>query len=293
MKMLESELFEAKSSTQINSFSYSSTVISIPQDGRDVSLHWHNDFEIIRVLDGQGFVSIDLERFSVKSGDICLVLPNQLHYIEQLERSFIKVESIRFSLDLLLSANGNDDSDHFFLPLMAGQQIIPWLITRDYPWYDSFSACLDEASQLCTFYPNGYALAVKSRLYQLFYIIFFNEPAVPAKSRPVKSVEKARQIVDYITEHYREHLTLEQMAAFCGFSESHFMKFFKSVIGITFTECINNYRLSQAAQLLANESMPVSKVADYCGFENISYFNRLFKKKYGTTPSTYRKRLSA
>ena len=106
--------------------------------------------------------------------------------------------------------------------------------------------------QLQTFYSAAYPLGIKSCLFRLFYLLFYNEPSVKTKSRPQKSVVKTKQIISYITDHYSEPLSTEQMAKVCEFSESHFIKFFKSTIGITFTECLNSYRLSQASITLGN-----------------------------------------
>ena len=100
---------------------------------------------------------------------------------------------------------------------------------------------------------------------------------------------RRQQIISYITDHYSEPLSTEQMAKVCEFSESHFIKFFKSTIGITFTECLNSYRLSQAARLLlADTDEPIMDIARRCGFNSIPHFNRVFKKKYGITPSALR-----
>ena len=287
MKMLRSELFEAHTQPSVNSFPYSATSVCLSQE-HSLSIHWHDRMEIIIIREGCGIISIDLELVPVHKGDICIVLPNQLHAATAQSGGLLKLEIIHFPLSMLTNSNTEDDTLRYFQPLEKGEQVIPWLVTPDYLWYPAFSQCLEEMTQLHTYYPTAYPLAIKSKLFQLFYILFYNEPKVMPKSRPQKSVQKTKQIISYITEHYREPLTMEQMARVCGFSESHFMKFFKSTIGITFTECLNNYRLSRAYALLPASDASISEVAAACGFDNTSYFNRLFKRKYGITPTSLR-----
>ncbi len=271
------------------SFPFAALTAILPEDISSVSIHWQDTMEILLIREGSGRVSIDLEKISVKKGDICLILPGQLHSIDADSNSSLKISMIQFPLSLLSGSTDNDDAFAFLEPLSKGEQAIPWLITPEYGWYDEFRQCFEEMFQLQTFYSAAYPLGIKSNLFRLFYLLFYNEPLVKPKSRPQKSVVKTKQIISYITEHYSEPLSTEQMAKVCGFSESHFIKFFKSTIGITFTECLNSYRLSQASRfLLSNADEPIMDTARKCGFNSISYFNRVFKKKYGITPSALR-----
>ena len=271
------------------SFPFAALTAILPEDISSVSIHWQDTMEILLIRKGSGRVSIDLEKISVKKGDICLILPGQLHSINANPNASLKISMIQFPLSLLSGSTGNDEAFTFLKPLLKGEQVIPWLITPDYGWYDDFRQCFEEMFQLQTFYSAAYPLGIKSNLFRLFYLLFYNEPSVKPKSRPQKSVIKTKQIISYITEHYSEPLSTEQMAKVCDFSESHFIKFFKSTIGITFTECLNSYRLSQASRLLlSNADEPIMDTARKCGFNSISYFNRVFKKKYGITPSALR-----
>lgn len=67
------------------------------------------------------------------------------------------------------------------------------------------------------------------------------------------------------------------------------MRFFKQTMGMPFTTYLNDYRLTLAAKSLLETHKAVLEIASECGFDNLSYFNRIFKKKYGITPSSYRK----
>ena len=67
------------------------------------------------------------------------------------------------------------------------------------------------------------------------------------------------------------------------------MKFFKETMGMSFTQYLNDYRLNIAGQTLRSTTDNISDIAQNTGFDNLSYFTRMFKKKYGMTPGEYRK----
>ena len=127
--------------------------------------------------------------------------------------------------------------------------------------------------------PRGYPLAVKGWLFQFFFpYVFRVEPTLAEEGRE-KSLDKMKRILRRIEVDYGKPLSIEEMAEFSGFSESHFMKFFKNHMGVPFVSYLNDYRLTLAARALAEGQEDVLTVAMDVGFSNVSYFNRLFKKE--------------
>ena len=78
------------------------------------------------------------------------------------------------------------------------------------------------------------------------------------------------------------------MAEFCGFSCSHFMRWFKKMTGVSFTAYVNERKLAAAAEKLRQTEDKILAVSQETGFLNLSNFNRQFKKRYGVTPREYR-----
>ena len=103
-----------------------------------------------------------------------------------------------------------------------------------------------------------------------------------------KKIDKLKPVIKHVELHYGEPTTVEEMAKLAGFSESHFMRFFKEAFGVSFVTYLNDYRLSMAARLLLSTEDSVLNISQQVGFENLSHFNRQFKKKYSKTPREYR-----
>lgn len=271
-------------------FPYNTYLCSIPLDFYTVPLHWHPYMEIVYIKKGKGNVSLDFTTHYVESGDIVLILPGQIHGISQHEYYSMEYENIIFSVDLFRSRNQDALDRDFFDPLLAGDFQIKNIYDKDDPLYPKLSACLNRVDTLCAETPLGYRLALKGCYFEFFYLIYseaIRNGSEPSASR-TRHLERIKQILSYIEQNYKEAISIPEIASFCGFSESHFMRFFKASTGMPFTAYLNDFRLTIAARLLVTTEESVLSVAQECGFFNLSYFNRLFKKKYAVTPSRYR-----
>ena len=86
-----------------------------------------------------------------------------------------------------------------------------------------------------------------------------------------------------------QKMSVAEVAEQVEFSESHFMRYFKENMNTSFVDYLREYRLTMAARLLVASDATILSIAEEVGFDNLSYFNRAFKKHYGVTPSQYRR----
>lgn len=280
---------ETKDHTESN-FPYNTYLCSIPLDFTNVPLHWHEEMELIVIKKGQGTVSVDFHTETVSAGDIVLIFPGQLHSIEQQDSFHMEYENILFLPSLCISGEDDLCAARFIMPLMNREILTETFLTPVLTWYGEASGCIAAIDTLCAAHPEGYQLALKSQLFQFFYLLISNQKNRDSLSVPKKkSLQKLKTILKYIEEHYAEPLSVEQMASVSYYSKSHFMKFFKNCMGNSFIDYLNDYRLSIAARLLITTDDAVLDIAQDTGFENLSYFNRLFKRKYQKTPTQYRR----
>jgi len=99
-----------------------------------------------------------------------------------------------------------------------------------------------------------------------------------------KVVEKAKK---YINENFRENVTLKDVADFVSMNSSYFSELFKSETGTNFIDFLTEIRINTAKDLLENSEIKVKEIGYLIGYENNTYFNRVFKKRVGVTPSEY------
>ena len=283
---------------------------TIPGDFQQVALHWHESMELVFVKQGMGLVQVGVVTYLAYRGDIFIFAPGTLHALRQAEGQRMEYENIIFDMQMLIPKEGDTMSFNFFHRLQNFPEDFPVLIDRVPKAHRAVQICLDRIDDLRTTYPAGYYLGIKGWLYQLFFILE-SEILAPDKMREITTCDLPQQknsavssrkngyfkentkeklclITDYIANYYPQKISIEQIAAVCGFSSSHFMKFFKLYMGKPFIAYLNEYRLIRAAHLLCASDDDILAISLECGFENVSYFNRLFLREYHMTPSKFR-----
>ena len=201
----------------------------------------------------------------------------------------MEYENILFQTSLLYSADSDPRTVGYFQPYFSLEYELPWLFDDTCFFHEALSSCIDAIDDLCSKRPDYYELSVKGHLFHFFYLLFSSQ-GTPVTFNRDKSLDKVKQIVSYIESHYTEPITVQSTADYLGFSESHFMKFFKQHLHTTFTSYLNGYRLTIAARLLLTEDDSILSISERTGFNNLSYFNRLFKKAYEMTPVQFRRK---
>mgnify|MGYP000329867692 CR=1 FL=1 len=90
------------------------------------------------------------------------------------------------------------------------------------------------------------------------------------------------KVIDYLNQHFDKPISLADVANLANMTEVSFSRFFKQHTGISFIDNLLEIRLGHASRLLIETHLPISQIAFNCGFNNISNFNRIFKKKKGS-----------
>ena len=102
------------------------------------------------------------------------------------------------------------------------------------------------------------------------------------------SDESLGRVMDYLSRHYSEVIRLSEVAEMVNMSESSFCRFFKQHTSKSFIDFLTDIRLGAASRALIDSSLSIAEIGYDCGFNNLSTFNRIFKKKKGVTPSEFR-----
>ena len=289
MNLTNYQIYHEDKSHTSPEFPYNTYLCSIPLDFSAVNMHWHEEVEIIVIKKGIGIISVDLTEYEVKNGDIVFVMSGQLHAIRQLDNNAMEYENILFKPSLLRSGGCDLCWDSFLLPMLSANVDIPAVIGLDHAVYREIAEAIGQIDCLCDTKPSGYQLAVKGYLYLLLYHMH-SQCRTSSSRPPQRPLAKLKTILSYVEAHYAEPITIEEMAGVCYYSKSYFMKFFKQSMGIGFIAYLNDFRLEIAARMLLSADANILDIGSACGFENLSYFNRSFKKKYGVTPGKFRKK---
>lgn len=127
---------------------------------------------------------------------------------------------------------------------------------------------------------------VSVRLYEWMLAMLRETEGKGAEQREIP--EKLRHAKVWLEQHYRMPLGLDQAAMAAGMSKHHFCKMFLRFIGITPMQYVRQLRIEEAARLLRHTSLPITVIAAQTGFDNSSYFGKVFRQMAGMSPSDFR-----
>ena len=289
MNILEYENYQEKKNHTTLDFPYNTYLCSIPLDFELVPPHWHDEMEIIYIKKGRGIINVDFKEYHVSALTLVFILPGQLHSIEQYEDETMEYENIIFDYSMLLSKKKDSVYEDFLKPLTHGKITVPTVFSQVYPYFTDLVSPIDACDEICKTKPQGYQLFIKSMLFQFFFILDNRCRNLTTPKNNRKAIDKMKIILKYVENNYANKITISEIADVIGFSESHFMRYFKETMGTSFIEYLKDYRLTMAARLLQSSEDSILNISAEVGFDNLSYFNRSFKARYGITPRQYRK----
>lgn len=257
----------------------------------DVPWHWHEEWEAVVITQGSCIVAAGNRNLTLKAGEGFFINSGILHGCWDVENTGCMFHSLVFHPRLVGGSLDSVFHQGFVQPLVdnAGLEFVP--LYPNIPWQKQALEAIEAAWQSCTREEEGFVFAVRDSLSRLTLLLHSNIPGA-VKSPGIKEVRNAERIkamLSFIHEHFGSDLNMEMIAASASISESECLRCFRATISTTPIQYLKQYRLQQAIQLLLNTEEKISEIATRCGFQDMSYFTRVFREEIGVTPSQYRK----
>lgn len=251
-------------------------------------LHRHDDFELNFVSNCRGAKRIVGDSISeLEDFDLVLIGRGLEHCWEQHNCPHHEMREItlQFSPTLfskeLLAKNQLKSISELFKKASMGIAFGINTIMSIYTQLDQITKEQPAFIRLIHFMEILYHLSISDD-YKILATSSFSNASVANESRRVNKIE------EIINARYNTQLSLEELASMAGMAPTAFSRFFKKRTGRTLSEYIIDIRLGHAARKLVDTTMTVAEICYDCGFNNISNFNRAFKRKKGCSPKTFR-----
>ena len=231
--------------------------------------NWHENIEVLCCVGGEGWVKYDHGVTPFCCGDIVVVNTEMLHVIGS-------STSVRYHCLIIdrkfWESNGIAVSALCFQTYVQSASL--------FTQFEQIVAAFDEPSSDSVFAVAEirYAILGFMRTLCTHHLVSGEQ-----LQQSVASM-RAKQTMSYIRSHIDQSITLDDIAAYIGISKYHMSREFKISTGMTVIEAVNAVRCAQAKRLI-EDGIRVSVAAQSCGFENMSYFSRTFKKQFGVLPS--------
>ncbi|MBQ4136479.1 MAG: helix-turn-helix transcriptional regulator [Clostridia bacterium] len=249
----------------------------------EMVLHWHSAIEIIRVTNGQLDVSLNAQAYKAKAGDILISNSETIH--GAIPHEGCEYECIVFHPDEIIT--GENRCAGFIKELLnRSTHLCEYISHNSSPGIERIVnelsirlQCKDESSDF----------AVISLIYGFFSAVISEKLYERKKQNPhERDFAKLKRAIEFMRENYSKDIRLSDIAAVSDISAKYFCRFFKKMTDKTPIEYLVDYRIERASKMLISGKMPVTEIALSCGFNDLSYFIKTFKRYKGISPLKFR-----
>ena len=250
--------------------------------------HWHMEYELIHILHGGFTISLNDETIHMVPGDIVFVSDGIVHG-GVVDSDDTVYECLVFDPQkLLLPANYHAANlDQIFSHTLRVRNHFT-------PDDQKLSAVIPALFNQFQQHQPGYELIVTGLLYTVFGLIIQEKQYTTVTVEPVESsfaqLQKLKNAFRLIDEKYSTALTLADLSNAAGLSPNYFCKVFQNLTKFTPIEYLNRFRIDQACVKLAYTDASSTDVAYACGFNNLSYFIKTFRRQKGISPGKFRQK---
>lgn len=260
-------------------------------------VHWHQEFEFLVLTEGKVLFTIEDREYVMNPGDIVFINSNYLHMAKNICGGVCSFYAIDFSYHVLNEDIHSIFSKKFIRPILNDKYVFPEFMPvseDEYKcWQKDIRNYLHEIGECPEHELEPFELMIRSRILAIWDILDKN--CVRAqKDNDIESrySERLEPVISYIKENYAYEITLGELAAILPMSEGQFSRVFKQTMKLSPIQYLMRYRILQSCKLLQDTEKKIGEIANLSGFNNISYFNRVFLNTIGCTPKEYRENSS-
>ncbi|KHL92843.1 AraC family transcriptional regulator [Paenibacillus sp. IHB B 3415] len=266
--------------------------IELPAGAPVLDTHWHEEAEFFLLLEGEILFQVDTDYFTLRPGEAVFIESGDIHAAYAVKDTPCRFCALVFHPDLLASAQYDTIQQTVILPLQEKRQSFPRHITSSVPWQGELLLHLERMMEAYDNKMPGFESFMKGTL-----LIMLSQIAPPGRSvnynqsagADTTKIDRLKKVILYIQDNYQEPIRTRDLSELIPMSEGQFCRFFKSMTRKTPVDYINSYRIRQAAALLQQSDRKISDIAMDVGFDNVSYFIKVFRKAMNCSPSEFRK----
>ena len=258
--------------------------------------HWHDELEIIIINNGHANVLVDNIQVTLEAGQALLINQGVLHTIRPINNDKCTFYSLIFHPDFLFGYGQAYFSSKYLTPIISSPSLKCLKLDESSAWQERMIDHVNNAIAANLTQKFGYELVTKAELCLFWAGILehhspaeFSEKDVAAENS--SDSKRVKEAILYVEKHHMEAITLEDIASSIHVSKSECCRCFKRTLHITPIEYVMKYRILEATRKIKRgdpEAKSISALAMSVGFNNASYFNKLFKKYVDCTPSQYK-----
>lgn len=242
---------------------------------------FHEELEVKLILDGVSTLMINGVIYTVHPGDIVVINPYEHHYTIDTGTPMATYHLYMMSLDFLRIYNPCAPDLRY--KLLGEKVCFQNIIRGDARLQQILSTARTEWE-----IQGEHWNLILNNLMTEFYVLLLRSYVNTKYTSTIQisclqNYDSILPAIVYINKFYMQKISVDVLAGLCRFSKSHFCRLFKKVTGQTVVSYINQYRLNLAEHLIRTQNIRTLEIAKRCGFDDLNYFYRVYKKHFGHT----------
>lgn len=256
-----------------------------------IEWHWHTEMEFVEIQSGAIECNIGEQKIHLQKGDALFINSGVIHRYQPpkgWEQSQCRFSDILFSPELIGTRNSAIYRKYVQPIITNGESSL--ILKQEYPWEHGIIECYERIVEICQSNLDMPELRIQRDISDLWLQLVEHvemKDTEQANSKNVLNQARLRMMMQFIWDHYTERISLEDIAGAANISKSAALRCFRTGMQMSPVGYLNDYRLNRAKDLLISAHGTISEVAMSVGFDNVGYFDRVFKRAFGMTPKQF------
>lgn len=254
-----------------------------------VPWHWHEELELGYIEKGTSKIITVSAEYIVHQGDGFFINSDVMDMKRNAVPGEQALEINHIFHPVFLSGHFKSRFDKKYLtPIINNHQIEVYIIRRGQPISDKILTNLCRLKELQSY--ENMEFQTRNILSETWLLLLEDIRLNYKMNKTLKfeQPDRIRNMLSYIHSHYKDKITVTQIADAIGISEREAIRSFRKSLNQSPIEYLISYRLNEAKKMLQNSELPITEVCYQCGFSDSSYFGKTFRKAYGLTPREFR-----
>lgn len=253
--------------------------------------HWHEELELGYIQEGVSKIVTIGTEYTVHQGDGFFINSNVMDMKQNAAPGQQALEINHIFHPVFLSGHFKSRFEKKYLaPVINNHQIEVYIIRRGKPISDKILANLYRLKELQSH--ENMEFQTRNILSETWLLLLedIQNNFKMNKTQKFEQPDRIRNMLSFIHSHYKDKITVAQIADATGTSEREAMRSFRKALNQSPIEYLISYRLNESKKMLQNSDLPITEICYQCGFSDSSYFGKAFRKAYGLTPREFRSR---
>ncbi len=253
--------------------------------------HWHPEIEITWVMSGELMYHVNEKKYVLTAGEGLFGNSNTLHSGYMKDGKECTYLSITFHPRFIYGFGSSVLQTKYVNTITGNDEWDSLKLEKDVEWHQQIIGWMKEIYEMSEEPPLDYELQVHIILLQIWQKLYHYFSELPEKEKKSHAhLQRLRDIVFYIQEHYAEEISLDDVAESVSLCKSECCRFFKKHMDMTIFDYILFLRIQNSLPLLRNGES-VTKAAGMVGFSSPAYYGQIFKRYMKCTPREYKANL--